>query len=238
MVEVMKIIATSFKRSHEHTAALSASDPEAGHCGTTPLLETPEHSWACLGQFLVGPLLLSPGSWCIQSFVCASKSLFPQSCVSSGGSMMGLMVTSSKRAYATPRSAAAPVGLEAKFQQYVSHELPDVQAGFRKSRGTRDQIANICWIIEKAREFQKNIYFCFIDYAKAFDCVDHNKLWKILNEMGIPDHLICLLRNLYAGQEITVRTGHGTKNWFQIRKGVHQTVYCHPAYLTYMQSTS
>ena len=105
-----------------------------------------------------------------------------------------------------------------RLQQYVNHELPDVQAGFRKGRGTRDQIANILWIIEKAREFQKNIYFCFIDYAKAFDCVDHNKLWKILKEMGIPDHLICLLRKLYAGQEATVRTGHGTTDWFQIGK--------------------
>ena len=102
----------------------------------------------------------------------------------------------------------------------MNHELPDVQAGFRKGRG--NQIANICWIIEKAREFQKNIYFCFIDYAKAFDCVDHNKLWKILKEMGIPDHLTCLLRNLYAGQEATVRTGHGTTDWFQIGKGVRQ----------------
>ena len=100
--------------------------------------------------------------------------------------------------------------------------LPDVQAGFRKGRGTRDQIANIHWIIEKAREFQKNIYFCFIDYAKTFDCVDHNKLWTILKEMGIPEHLTCLLRNLYAGQEATVRTGHGTTDWFQIREGVHQ----------------
>ena len=95
---------------------------------------------------------------------------------------------------------------QARLQQYMNWELPDVQAGFRKGRGTRDQIANICWIIEKAREFQKNIYFCFIDYAKAFDCVDHNKLWKILKEMGIPDHLTCLLRNLYAGQEATVKT--------------------------------
>ena len=101
-------------------------------------------------------------------------------------------------------------------------ELPDVQAGFRKGRGTRDQIANIRWIMEKAREFQKNIYFCFIDCAKAFDCVDHNKLWKILKEMGIPDLLTCLLRNLYAGQEATVRTGHGTTDWFQIGKGVRQ----------------
>ena len=104
----------------------------------------------------------------------------------------------------------------------MNRELPDVQAGFRKGRGTRDQITNICWIMEKAREFQKNIYFCFIDHAKAFDCVDHNKLWKILQEMGIPDHLICLLRNLYSGQEATVRTGHGTTDWLQIGKGVCQ----------------
>ena len=101
-------------------------------------------------------------------------------------------------------------------------ELPDVQPAFRKGRGTRDQIANIRWIIEKAREFQKNIYFCVIDYAKVFDCVDHNKLWKILKEMEVPDHLTCLLRNLYAGQEATVRTGHGTTDWLQIGKGVHQ----------------
>ena len=111
--------------------------------------------------------------------------------------------------------------LQARLQQCVNLELPDVQASFRKGRGTRDQIANICWIIEKAREFQKNIYFCFIDYAKAFDCVDHNKLWKILKEMGILDHLPCLLRNLYPDQEATVRTGHGTTDWFQIEKGVH-----------------
>ena len=104
----------------------------------------------------------------------------------------------------------------------MNRELPDVQAGFRKGRGTRDQIANISWIIKKAREFQKNIYFCFIDYAKAFDCVDPNKLWKILKEMGIPDHLTCLLRNLYADQKATVRTGHGTIDWFQIGKGVRQ----------------
>ena len=113
--------------------------------------------------------------------------------------------------------------LQARLQQYMNHELPDVQAGFRKGRGTRDQIANICWIIVKAREFQKNINFCFIDYAKAFNCVYHNKLWKILKEMGIPDHLICLLRNLCAGQEATVRTGHGTTDWFQIGKGVPWT---------------
>ena len=112
--------------------------------------------------------------------------------------------------------------VQARLQQYVNRELPDVQAGFRKGRGTRDQIANICWIIERAREFQKNIYFCFIDYAKSFDCVRHNKLWKILKEVGIPDHVTCLLRNLYAGQEATVRTGHGTTDWFQIGKEVHQ----------------
>ena len=112
--------------------------------------------------------------------------------------------------------------LQARLQQYVNCELPDVQTGFRKDRGTRDQIANICWIIKKAREFQKNIYFCFSDYAKAFNYVDHNKVWKMLKEMGMPDHLTCLLRNLYADQEATVRTGHGTTDWFQIGKGVHQ----------------
>ena len=112
--------------------------------------------------------------------------------------------------------------LQARLQQYVNRELPDIQAGFRKDRGIRDQIANICWIIEKAIEFQKSIYLCFIDYAKAFDCVDHNNLWKTLKGMGIPDHLTCLLRNLYAGQETTVRTGHGTTDWFQIGKGVQQ----------------
>ena len=112
--------------------------------------------------------------------------------------------------------------LQVRLQQYVNCELSDVQAGFRKGRGTRDQIANIRWIIEKARVFQQNIYFCFIDYAKAFDCVDHNKLWKILKEMGIPDHLTCFLKNLYAGQESTVKTGHGTTDWFQIETGVRQ----------------
>ena len=112
--------------------------------------------------------------------------------------------------------------LQARLQQYINCELPDVQAGFRKGRGTRGQIANIHWIIENAMEFQKKIYFCFIDYAKAFDFVDHKKLWKILQEMGIPDYLICLLINLYAGQEATLRTGHGTTDWFQIGKGVHQ----------------
>ena len=121
--------------------------------------------------------------------------------------------------------------LQARLQQYVNCELPNVQAGFRRGKGTRDQIANICWIMEKAREFQKNIYFCFIDYAKAFDSVDHNKLWKILQEMGILDHLTCLLRNLYAGQDATVRTGHGTTDWFQIRKGVHQDCILSPCLL-------
>ena len=115
--------------------------------------------------------------------------------------------------------------LQARLQQYMSRELPDIQAGFTKGRGTRDQTANICWIIQKAREFQKNIYFCFVDYAKAFDCGDHNKPWKIVEEMEIPDHLTCLLRNLYAGQEATVRTGHGTTDWFQIGKGIHEGCY-------------
>ena len=117
--------------------------------------------------------------------------------------------------------------LQTRFQQYVNRELPDVLAGFRKGRGTSDQIANICWIIKKAREFEKNIYFCFIDYAKAFDCIDHNKLWEILKEMGIPDHLTCLL-DLYTGQEATVRTGHGTTDWFQIGKGLRQSCILSP----------
>ena len=110
--------------------------------------------------------------------------------------------------------------LQARLQHYMNWELPDVQAGFGKSRGTRDQIANICWIIDKARKFQKSIYFCFIDYAKAFDCVDHNNLWKTLKEMGIPEHVTCLLRNLYMGQEATVRTLYGRTYWFRIEKGV------------------
>ena len=112
--------------------------------------------------------------------------------------------------------------LQARLQQYMNPEHPDVQAGFRKGRGTRDQTANIHWIMETSREFQKNIYFCFIDYTKDFDCVYHIKLWKILKEMGIPDHLTCIVRNLYAGQEATVRPGHGTTDWFQIGKGVRQ----------------
>ena len=117
--------------------------------------------------------------------------------------------------------------LQARLQQYINHERPDVQAGFRQGTGTRDQIANIWWIKQKASDFQKNISFCFIDYAKAFDCVDHNKLWKI-QEMGIPDHLICLLRNLYADQETTVRTGHGTRDWFLIGKVVCQSCILSP----------
>ena len=128
--------------------------------------------------------------------------------------------------------------LQARLQQYMNRELPDIQAGFRKGKGNSNQIANIHWIIEKAREFQKIIYFCFIDYAKAFDCVDHNTLWKILKEMGIPDHLICLLRNLYAGQEATVRTGCGTTDWFQIGKGVYQGCILSPYLFNYMQSRS
>ena len=127
--------------------------------------------------------------------------------------------------------------LQARLQQYMKRELPDVQAGLRKSRRTRDQISNICWIMEKAREFQKNIYFYFIDYDKAFHGVGHNKLWKILKDMGIPDHLTCLLRNLYADQEATVRTGQGTTDWFQIGKGVHQDCILSPCLFTYMQST-
>ena len=122
--------------------------------------------------------------------------------------------------------------IQARLQQYVNRELPDVQAGFIKGRGIRDQIANIRWTTEKAREFHKNIYFCFIDYVKAFHCVDHNKLWKILKEMGIPDHLICLLRNLYAGQEATVRMGHGTTDWFQIGKRVHHICILSPCLFT------
>ena len=118
--------------------------------------------------------------------------------------------------------------LQVRLKQYINHELPDVQAGFRKGRGTRDQIANKYWIIKKARGFQKNTYFCFIDYAKVFDCVDHNKLWKILKVMRIPDPLTCLLRNLYACQEATVRTGHGTTDCFHIRKGVCQVCILSP----------
>ena len=127
--------------------------------------------------------------------------------------------------------------LQDRLQQYVHHELPDVQAGFRKGSETRDQIANIHWIIEKTGEFQKNIY-SFIDYTKIFDYVDHNKLWKILQDMGISDHLTCILKNLYASQEATVRTGHGTTDWFQMGMEYIKAVYYHPAYLTYMQSTS
>ena len=127
--------------------------------------------------------------------------------------------------------------LQARLQQYMNQKLPDVQVGLRKGRGTKEQIANI-WIIEKIREFQKNIYFCFIDYAKAFDCVDHKKMWKILQDMGIPDHPTCLLRNQYASQEATVRTRHEQQTGSKTGKEYIKAVYCHPAYLTYMQSTS
>ena len=128
--------------------------------------------------------------------------------------------------------------IQARLQQYANCELPDVQAGFRKGRGTRDQNANICWIMEKAREFQKSIYFCFIDFAKAFDCVDHNKLWKILQEMGIPDHLTCLLRNLYADQEET-QLDMEQQTGSKLEKEYLKAVYCHPAYyLTYLRNTS
>ena len=132
--------------------------------------------------------------------------------------------------------------LQVRLQQYVNRELPDVQARFRKGRGTKDQIANISWTIGKAREFQKNTYFCFIECVKSFDCVDHNKLWKILKKMGISDHLTCLQRNLYAGQEATVRTGHGTTDWFQVGKGVRQGCILSPClfnlYAEYIMKTS
>ena len=128
--------------------------------------------------------------------------------------------------------------LQARLQQYVNRELADIQAGFRKGRGIGEQIANIHWITEKAIEFQKNIYFCFIHQAKASDVVDHNKPWKILQKMGIPNHVTCLLRNLYAGQETTVRTGHEATDWFQIQKGVHQGCMLLPCLFNLMQSTS
>ena len=128
--------------------------------------------------------------------------------------------------------------LHARLQHYANQELPDVQAGFRKGRGTRDQIVNIHWLIEKTKEFQKNIYLCFIDYAKAFDCVDHNKLWKALKVMITPDHLTCLLRNLYVGQEATAGTLNGITDWFKIEKGVRQGCLLHPVCLIYTLSTS
>ena len=128
--------------------------------------------------------------------------------------------------------------LQARLQQYMNCELPDVQAGFRKGRGNRDQIANIHWITKKARQFQKNIYFCFIDYAKAFDCVDHSTLWEILKEMGIPDHLTCLLRNLYAGQEAQLELNKEQQTGSKLGKEYVRAICCHPAYLTYMHSTS
>ena len=127
--------------------------------------------------------------------------------------------------------------LQARLQQHVNCEIPDVPAGFRKGRGTRDQIANIRWIIEKAREYQENISFCFIDYAKAFDCADHNKLWKILQEIGIPDHFTCLLRNLFAGQEAQLKPDMEQWTGSKLGKECVKAVSCHPAYLTYMQST-
>ena len=138
-----------------------------------------------------------------------------------------MIATQEIEKYQTSKSSCQLLTLRPPLTSWRSFwtALPDVQAGFRKGRGTRDQIANIRRIIKKAREFQKNIYFCFIDYAKAFDCVDHNKLWKSLKEMGIPDHLPCLWRNLYAGQEATVRTGYGTTDWFQIGKGVRQSLF-------------
>ena len=128
--------------------------------------------------------------------------------------------------------------LQGRLQQYMNQELPDVQAAFRKGRGTRDQTMNIHWIIEKAREFQKNIYVSFIDYAKAFNCMNHNRWWEILQEMGIPNYLTCLLINLYAGQEATVRTRHGTTDWYRLGKEYVKAVYCLPVYLIYMQSIS
>ena len=128
--------------------------------------------------------------------------------------------------------------LHGRLQHYANQELPDVQAGFRKRRGPRDQIANIHWIVEKAREFQKNIYLCFLNYSKAFDCVDHDELWKALREMRIPDHPTCLLRNLYVGQEATVRTLYGATDWFKVKKEYNWAVCCHPVCLTYVLSTS
>ena len=169
--------------------------------------------------------------------LCSSPSLSPIKVVSSAYLRLLIFLLVITIALISHSSKAMLKILQARIQQYVNRELPDVQAGFRKGRGTRDQIANIHWIMEKAREFQKNIYFCFIDYAKAFDCVDHKKLCKILKEMRLPDHLTGLLRNLYAGQEATVRTGNGTIDWVQIGKGVCQVCILSPCLLTYMQST-
>ena len=152
--------------------------------------------------------------------------------------MLKNVQTTAKIALISQASKVMLIILQSRLQQYKNQELPDVQAGVRKGRGTRHQFANIHWIIEKAREFQKNIYFCFNDYAKAFDCVDHNKLWKIFKEMGIPDHLTCLLRDLYAGQEPTVRTRHRTMDWFKTGKEVHQSCILSPAYSTSIQSIS
>ena len=168
--------------------------------------------WKCCTQYASKSGKLSqqwPQDWNRSVFISTPKKGNPKQC--SNYRTIALISHASK---------AMLKILQARLQQYMNRELPDVQAGFRKGRGTRDQIANIRWIIKKARAFQKNIYFCFIDYAKVFDCVDHNKLWKILKEMGIPDHLTCLLRSLCAGLEATARTGHGPTDWFQIGKGV------------------
>ena len=172
----------------------------------------------------------------IHRFLLLPPSVFPSIRVISNESVLHIRwpknVQTTTQLYSSHTLKSNAQNSPSQAQQYVNRELPDVQVGFRKHRGTRDQIANICWITEKAREFQKNIYFCFIDYVKAFDCVDHNKLWNILQEVRIPDRLTCLLRNLYAGQEATARTGHGTTDWFQIGRE-----YVKAAYLTSMQST-
>ena len=172
--------------------------------------------------FLISPcysleLCIQMGIYFLFSFAFFASLLFTALCKASSDNHFAFLHFFSMEMVSIPVSCTTSHAskvmlkiLQARLQQYVYHELLDVQAGFRKGRGTRDQIATICWITYKARQFQKNIYFCFIDYAKTFDCVDHNKLWKILQEMGLPDHLTCLLRNLYVGQEVTVRTGHGT----------------------------
>ena len=169
--------------------------------------------WKCCTQYAskFGKFQQCPQDWKMSVFIPVPKKGNAKDC--SNYCMIALISQASKIMLKI---------LQARLQQYVNRECPDLQAYLRKDKGTRDQIANIRWIIEKAREFQKIIYFCFIDYAKIFDCVDHNKLWKILQEMETPDHLTCLLKNLYAGQEATVRTGHGTTDWFQIGKGVRQ----------------
>jgi len=252
MVEVMEVMETSFKRSYAFTAALSVPDPGADHRQPMTLSETPGHSQASLDQSFVGSLLLSPGSWCTQGFHTQVCEHYLNCCSMINWWLLPSICQHIWKTQQWPqdwkRSVFIPIPkegnakgcpnyctialishtskvmlkiLQARLQQYVNCKLPDVQAGFRKGRRTRGQVTNIHWIIKKAREFQTNIYFCF-DYAKAFDCVDHNKLWKILKEMGVPNHLTCLLRNLYAGQEATVRTGHGTTDWFQKGKWLQQ----------------